>query len=315
MQEFPIINVEHDAEHDEPMGTKFKFWFSQSDKEWLFKQGRPTTGEDWAEKIASELADLLGVSHANYELAVWQDKPGVVSSNFLPRNGLLAHGNEILHRMLHDYPDGAGSNRQFYHVSQHTLEVVLNVIDIPTSIHLPWDWSPPLGITTAVDTFVGYLLLDAWIGNTDRHDQNWAVILNVTPHPLQDDTLHLAPTYDHASSLGRNVSDEDRQTRLTTADTGFSVQAYAEKAVSAFFETAQCSKPMTTFDTFRLAAQRYPEAANIWLDRLGTISQNDLAGLLGRIPPHRISPPAIDFALKILDINSARLLELKEELP
>jgi hypothetical protein len=40
---------------------------------------------------------------------------------------------------------------------------------------------PPDGITTAIDTFVGYLLLDAWIGNGDRHHENWRFIATVDP--------------------------------------------------------------------------------------------------------------------------------------
>jgi hypothetical protein len=37
-------------------------------------------GEDWAEKVASELCKLLGLPHAIYELAsTWEDSRGVIS--------------------------------------------------------------------------------------------------------------------------------------------------------------------------------------------------------------------------------------------
>ncbi|MEG3898961.1 MULTISPECIES: hypothetical protein [unclassified Microcoleus] len=48
-------------------------------------------------------------------------------------------------------------------------------------------------------------MLDAWIGNTDRHHENWGFVevrASKTPQVI----AHLAPTYDYASSLGREHS-------------------------------------------------------------------------------------------------------------
>ncbi|HBE34723.1 MAG TPA: HipA-like protein, partial [Cyanobacteria bacterium UBA11368] len=55
-QPFPIIVVPKDAAvATEAMGTKFKFWFHHPELGYcLYKQARPNTGEDWAEKIASQ---------------------------------------------------------------------------------------------------------------------------------------------------------------------------------------------------------------------------------------------------------------------
>lgn len=61
--QFQIIEVPDDAaESEEAMGSKFKFWFKHQDLgKCLFKQVRPNTGEDWSEKVAAELAELLGL--------------------------------------------------------------------------------------------------------------------------------------------------------------------------------------------------------------------------------------------------------------
>ena len=58
------------------------------------------------------------------------------------------------------------------------------------------------------DMFVGYLMLDALIGNTDRHHENWGIMTGRGRPQV------LAPTYDHASSLGRELSDQKRQARM-----------------------------------------------------------------------------------------------------
>lgn len=203
--QFPIIEVPVDAaEAEEAMGTKFKFWFQHPELgNCLFKQARANTGEDWAEKIAAELAQLLGLPHANYELAVWLEQPGVISPNFLAENTDLMHGNDILAGLASSYPRNQG-----YRLSQHTVSIVLEALKRP-GLQLPLSWTPPLGITEAISTFVGYLLLDAWIGNGDRHHENWGFVVR-----LPEGIPHLAPTYDHASCLGRELLDAKRQEKL-----------------------------------------------------------------------------------------------------
>ena len=172
-EQFPLIEVPLDApEADEDLGTKEKFWFRHHDLgRCLFKKARPNTGEDWAEKIAAELCELLGLPHADYELAVYNDENGIISPSFLPsqKGGILTLGNEILARIVSNYPQDSKD------LSQHTIDNVFNAIG-DALVNLPIDWTPPERISYATETFVGYLLLDAWIGNSDRHHENWAFI-------------------------------------------------------------------------------------------------------------------------------------------
>ncbi|MDF5722485.1 MAG: hypothetical protein PUP91_18745 [Rhizonema sp. PD37] len=66
-----------------------------------------------------------------------------------------------------------------------------------------------------------------------------------------------------------------------------------------------------TFDAFLEARQRYPNAANVWLEHLNKVSNNDILELFQRIPTERISQTAIEFAQKILELNQHRLRELR----
>ncbi len=98
MYEYPIIEVPPDAANrTEWMGSKEKFWFGEPDEtRRLFKFGRPQHGEDWAEKIAAEIAGVLGIPHAEIELATCDGKPGTVSPDFCHGGGFLVHGNELM---------------------------------------------------------------------------------------------------------------------------------------------------------------------------------------------------------------------------
>ena len=63
---FPIVPVDPRlALNLEPLGTKRKFWYRDASRRMLFKAEERGTGEDWAEKIASELCGLLGLPHVH----------------------------------------------------------------------------------------------------------------------------------------------------------------------------------------------------------------------------------------------------------
>jgi len=76
--DYPILTVRpEDLISDETLGSKTKFWFRRDGKRWLFKEAREGTGEDWAEKIAAEVAHKVGISAATVELA---ERPPTVAA-------------------------------------------------------------------------------------------------------------------------------------------------------------------------------------------------------------------------------------------
>lgn len=297
--QFQIFEVPEDAaESEEAMGSRFKFWFHHPVlKTCLFKQVRFNTGEDWSEKIAAELAELLRLPHANYELATWREHYGVISTNFLSKGTALIHGNDILAGIVSSYP-----RNQTYSVSHHTLDVALDALMRP-GLKLPLGWSPSIGITEAISVVVGYLMLDAWISNGDRHHENWVFVVQ-----LPDGIPHLAPTYDHASCLGRELRDVKRQNYLQSQ----TVANYVAKSRSAFYHQSSDRRAMLTFDLFRVIAHKYSASAKIWLDNLATIPIESINSIFERVPAHRISSVAAEFGLKMLEINQHRLLNLRD---
>jgi hypothetical protein len=300
-EQFPIVFVrqeEYQLSQDETMGTKSKFWFKHPELDrCLYKYIRPNTGEDWAEKIAEQICELLGLPHANYELAeTWSGNYGTVSPNFIPQGGTLIHGNEILTPLVPNYP-----TYETYNASQHTIGVVINAIE-SSQVQLPPGWIVPEGIKVARDLFVGYILLDALIGNGDRHHENWGFVRSRAAN--SHDIIYLSPTYDHASCLGRELLDTKRQVR--------SVKSYAKNCISAFYRDVNDKKPFKTFELFNELANRYPLTAQVWLNRLAGISMKNINLILQAIPQKRISPIAAKFAQDILEFNQHRLLSLRK---
>lgn len=307
-KQFPIIEVPANALDEaetETLGTKYKFWFKHPKLgRCLYKKTSDNCHEDWSEKIASELCQLLGLPHAHYELAIWDAQRGTVSPSFLPESSTLTLGNEILAEMIPNYPQS-----QYRNLSQHTIDAVFRAIR-DNDVSPPPTTGYPIGIETAIDTFLGYLLLDAWIGNGDRHHENWAFIKIQRKASKPTSIVHLAPTYDHASSLGRELLDSKREQKLQNR----TVSAYIDKCRSALYASPEDRKPMKTFEVFAIAARYSPKGALVWLDCLSKISADDISELFERVPPDIISAIAIKFGEEILNLNKIRLCQLQEEL-
>ncbi len=296
---FQIYQVPDDApQRMETVGSKKKFWFKRDGGSWLFKEGRQDQGEDWAEVIAASCATLLGLPHARYELADWRGVRGVVTRRITADDVDLVLGNELLAQRDPNYPAGHGS--RFVRVREHTLDAVLAVIGAD-GVGLPPEWTPPAGIVTPADVFCGYVLLDAWIGNTDRHHQNWGLLVN----PVRG-TRHLAPTFDHASSLGAHERDDRREQRLRSADTGFNIEGYVRRAESKLHRTPADRRPLTTLEAFHALAAS--SQARPWLEGLAGASAALVGEQIARLPEARISGPARAFVQAMLEANRKRIL-------
>jgi hypothetical protein len=301
---FPIIEVPAEAaDSPEQLGSKFKFWFHDPNgQRVLFKQGRSGTGENWAEKISAELCVLLDIPHAVYDLAIWRDIQGVVSPSFVPAGARLIFGNELLARVVAGYK----RETRYYGQSDHTIARVFAVLRDP-AIQVPRAWQETADMRTASDVFAGYLMLDALIGNTDRHHENWGLVLQTTTE-RQD--LRLAPTFDHASSLGRNETDERRTARLATTDQAFSAIGYAERSRSAFYRGPTDRRPLSTFAAFGEVLRRRTRAAQAWISRLHAVSDLQLRAVIDEVPSEFISSAGREFAYRLVLINKARIVQL-----
>jgi len=149
---YPTIELAEDAPTQlEQLGTKTKFWYrDQNGRSMLFKEGRPGTGENWAEKICCELCRLLSIPHANYDLAIWKGRKGVVTPSFVPKGARLVLGNELLARIIDDYEEG-----KRFQARQHTVRTVMALAS-SRLVGLPLEWSAPAVIKDAASVFVGY---------------------------------------------------------------------------------------------------------------------------------------------------------------
>jgi hypothetical protein len=209
---FPIRSIDQSrATQYEPVGSKPKVWLDGDD--YLFKGEVRGTGADWAEVVASQLCRLLGLPHVEYDLAVFVAgekvlQRGVICPNMAPGDKELVLGNQLLLDIDKTYP-----SKQRWKVRQHTVEAVCHALEVPSRPASKWTADSPEWVFDATGFFIGYVMLDAWIANQDRHHENWGLIWDPTVAELQ-----LAPTFDHGAGMACILTDEKRHRHLTTRD-------------------------------------------------------------------------------------------------
>ena len=331
MNEFPILDVSSWPTYsEEQVGSKRKRWlFGRDGNRWLVKFPRPRSGEHWAEVVAAAVCELLRIPHAEVELAMLHGESCTVSRSFL-RDTMLVPGNLILgNALLATTIEGYDAKAQ--KPAHHSVEAVLALLASP-DIGPPACVDPPPGVAAAPDFFVAYLMLDALIGNTDRHHENWGVELRLHADPILvaavlqalgmptgmgplgprpiGPTHVLAPTFDHASSLGRNLGDDERSERLTTRDQGRTVEHYCTRGRSPLYARGG-STSLTVRQSFELARACRPGCADAWIDRLAATADSDLLAIVDRLPAHIASGPARAFAKAVLTSGRRFLLSLR----
>lgn len=313
---FPVVDVTGwERLNTEQMGTKPKFWcLDKSGNKCLFKESRSHAGEHWSEKLAAEIAGVLGIPHAEIELAVCDGKNGTLSRNFLSPDepGALVHGNELLFEHDPDYPMDASNFR----LVQHTLDRIFAALRRSGAL-LPDGFKAPKNVGSACELFVGYLLLDALIVNTDRHHANWAVIISRCLDGT--DRVEIAPTFDHASSLGRELTDERRLAKLNAekkwhdlknpARRDQTVVGYLEKEEgrSRIYGSEQDVKALHPMQVFEKARAEFLEAADAWIDRLASVELTEFESIVSEVPLAIMSQQARNFSLCVIDLNRTAL--------
>ena len=289
---YPVIEVDAAERRPEDMGSKSKFWYTRQDDgaQWLFKHPRPNSGEHWAEKIAEQVAVLLEIPHGEVELAVFGETRGSSTKSFVGDEEELVHGNQILERTEAGYDAD-----KIFRQSSHTLHSVMRGMD---SVFVS-----PEDAEGAKRRFAEYAALDALIGNTDRHHENWGVVRRRAGSGWVGS---LAPSYDHASSLGRELTDERRDARLKSGGVG----GYLKRARGGIYWEQDDRRAPSPLRLAMLATERYPDMFVPALRNLERLSESAIVRIVNRIPDDWMSESARRFAVSIMRYNIAKLQEV-----
>ena len=297
---YPVFQVPDSGidPEDEPerLGSKRKFWYRREDGiRCLFKFPRRDFGEHWAEKVAAEVADLIGVRYAEVELAKFGDVLGTQSSAFAEPEWLRVHGNEVMAEGIPGYDGSRGSGR-----GDHSIRNMASAVS-------RWAERHELDPQAILGELASYAILDGLIGNTDRHHENWMFFY----HP-ELRSYRLAPSYDHGSSLGRELQDESRRVSRSRSDIlasdrvlNYLLSGGSPRGVYIREGSPKAPPPLVTA---KLICRWQPDVVRPWLECLEAATGCAFRDVIDWIPDEFMSPVARDFAYRILTVSREELL-------
>jgi hypothetical protein len=284
---------------DEPVGETTKYWLRPPDSdtpedEWLWKVVKVEAtglervlGHDWSERVATEVARRLDIPASCVQLAYRGNSRGVVSQTFAPHtSGLqLSNASLLLPNVVPGY-DGKMKRE----VPGYTLDAAFEVL-------LPY--GPPVGapdeIPDGASAFAGYLMLDAVVGNQDRHHDNWGVI------DAQGGERRIAPAFDQASCLGYQAPETAKEAHLVRGD----VQSWARRGRSNHFE----GRPNLVCHAVDALLRVPSEAAESWVGRLASIADGEWETMVEAVPDDLMSQVDRSFAVEVIRVNKRRVLD------
>ena len=288
---YDIVDVKPDRNvYEEEMGSKTKFWYRDGDYLWLFKNPQENTGEHWAEKIAEQAASVLGIVHAEVELARSEERRGTVTRSFARGGRTLHHGNQFLEKIVRGY-----DHDKKFHQSNHTVDNIFRVIE---TIFVNSE-----GAKSVKTRMAEYIVLDALIGNTDRHHENWGILRRRVGDRWKG---FVAPSFDHASSLGREMKDERRDRYMAEERVGW----YSERARGAIYWFGNERRAPSSLELAWQVHLRYPDLMNPGLRKLEKLDARRLNDLVERVPEGWMTPSERSFAIALMKYNLEQLRRL-----
>jgi len=260
---------------------------------WLWKHVAPARAhrrEHWAEKILSELARMLQVPVVDVELAVHAHSDGCLSRNVRPHGWTIHAGAELISARESNF-DARAARPVGY-----VVDTVASVLAGKTRPLMPAGLGLPTDLD-AFDVFVGCLMLDALVGNGDRHARNWAILRS----PDGQDAI--SPFFDNASGLGLDLAD-DRRAELLARPSG--VQAWVERGKARAW-TSRNGGALSLLGLLEEAwSSCSPGARAFWSKQVRALEVEAVDLVLGAVPG--MSDPTRTFALEVVRVNKGRIL-------
>ena len=172
----------------EGSGRSEKIWLQNPDTGQIglfkFKKDIDTT-DNISECIAYDLACILGIPCAKFEVGMYEGREGSMSYNILKKpDQILVEGIHFIMLMYPKYNpelfiDTMTSNR-------YSIEMIKKAIErfVP------------------IDDLLKMLMFDYLIGNSDRHQNNWAIL-------IENGKMQWSPLYDNCSKLFAYISEKN----------------------------------------------------------------------------------------------------------
>lgn len=269
--QYPIIDVTNwivDTEKGEGKGLREKVWLidPSSGQSAMFKIPRQDRGEHWAEKVCSEIANVLDFNCAKVDIAIREGTYGCLSYFFVDKNRGFSHFDGGTY-FPYDYDDekNIGYNAQL-------IEEVLDREGI------------------SFGEFLFVIIFDALIANGDRHQDNWGI----TRHDIESEKF-ISPLYDNSACLGRDLN-ESQVELFCSSNEALLRYIYKGKSKIGWKDT----RNENHFKLVRNVFRYYPLRTKTLLNRLNFLSEEEINNIVTKLPSEVINDKHKEFVVLFL---------------
>ena len=174
--------------------TKFEIF----DGNYIYKEAKSNTMEDYAEVFFYNFLKQLNVECAEYFLCSFKSKKGVCTRNFIAPNEILLTGTQLIDSYL-SYNEI--NSQMFDYNLHHDIRLITkynNFQDIAIILHKLFDNSK-VNIQYIVEELKKIYCIDLLFLQSDRNSSNWGILYN-----LANSSIKLAPFYDNSGIFKLN---------------------------------------------------------------------------------------------------------------
>lgn len=264
--------------------------------------------EFWSEIIASEIGVALGLDVLHYDVAWKEDRLGCLSKSMIdPQKEELQEGYKWL--------TGFDPKYDVNDKSAYTFQIIERLL------------TTNFKRECFIKNLIEIIVFDSIIGNEDRHQENWSIIVtnkladrNIVfkkRKPSSETVYSFAPIYDSGSSMGRELTDEKVLQMLTN---NVQLEAYVKRGQSEIHwagekgkqkhldligKVSSCGYKDTILDIINSIRAKYENQA------IADIINNIDGCLPARHLPLKIPQTRKEFLIKLVSLRFDKLFELQ----
>lgn len=228
--------------------------------------GRPRhPAQYWSEAIAFRIGRLMGLTLPPVFVAIdsTTSEPGTVNEWFMDYPGheeeRYCPGGDLMQLLIEDYDREKGR--------KHNLETIIRLSRIMARAGgLTHDWVEYWGLC---------LSFDALIGNTDRHQENWGLIVEG-----DGKSVRFTPYFDNGTSLGHELQPEKMHRMMQDSR---ELAAYLRKGMHQMRWSQSDERRLPLIEGVRRYCHSYPEVSDLLVRSLSQWGAGDLWNILSSL--------------------------------
>lgn len=282
--------------------TPALFAFLRENHRYLFKLSSPRYPEEfWVEVFAYQLGIEMDIPVPPTFVAYDSKKKqsGALIEWFLNPIPLLGNenfipGGDYCQQYIPNFDRKKGKQHNFETVAQIFTNLNINFLQHKLDWQSYW-----------AKTF----LFDALIGNTDRHQDNWGIIVSPSSSTDHSNTkIRISPVFDNGSSMGREIF----YNKLEHFKEDNNLEKYVNRGWHHMKWSINDTTPAGHLTMLKKFIHQYPEAQPIILDCLKKLGYNSFKPILDRLiafnVPVKLTAERANFMLKLLQFRYQYLL-------